>query len=101
MAKSKKKSNRDKIASIVRKASGGFAKTSIYREFGDYNPSQTDQRSAIGRHSRSGSTPAQWASRLIISGGKSAGDVFKMGGKMYKITSGGRPGSISAEEVKV
>ena len=103
MSKSKKKSNKDRIASMVRKASGGFAKpmSSIYREFGDYDPNKTDQRTTVGRTGRSGKTPTQWASTLRVSGGKNIGDVFKMGGKIYKITSGGRPGSVSAEEVIV
>tara|TARA_Y100000593_G_scaffold93955_2_gene190786 strand:- start:575 stop:886 length:312 start_codon:yes stop_codon:yes gene_type:complete len=103
MAK-EKKDKRSRYSDMVKRAAEGFAAkpgSNIYREYKDYNPSATDERTSIGGTSRSGKTPAQWASTLVTSGGKSAGDVFRMDGKMYKIISGGRPGSIGAEEIKI
>tara|TARA_R100001463_G_scaffold28418_7_gene65136 strand:+ start:460 stop:777 length:318 start_codon:yes stop_codon:yes gene_type:complete len=104
MAKKKdKKSNKAKIASMVRKAQGGFAKSSIYREFGDFNPKDVDQRSVVsaGRvtHTRAGKSPNTWASRLVSYGGKSVGDVFKMNGKVYRITGSGYRGATTEEVV--
>ena len=97
-----KQEKKDKYASMVKRASEGFAAkpgSNIYREYKDYNPTDTDERTSIGGTSRTGKTPAQWAVTLKNSGGKSTGDVFRMNGKMYKIISGARPGSVGAEEI--
>jgi len=90
---------------MVRKASGGFAAkpgSQIYREYKDYNPKDVDERTEVSFRgspiSRSGKTPAQWAAELTTKGGKSTGDIFKIGNKLYKITSGHR-GAVGADEV--
>lgn len=105
MAKKKdKKSNKAKIASMVRKAQGGFAKSSIYREFGDYDPKDVDQRNSVSFRGsdilKSTKTPDQWAGELRFKGGKNVGDTFRKNGKIYKIATGHR-GSIVSEEVVV
>ena len=105
MAKAEK-DKKAKLASMVRKASQGFAAkpgSQIYREYKDYNPKDVDERESVTFRgspvSRSGKTPAQWASELTTKGGKSTGDIFRIGNKIYKIVSGAR-GSVGAEEVR-
>lgn len=105
MAK-EKEDKKAKLASMVRKASGGFAakpSSQIYREYKDYNPKDVDNRESVsyrGRNVlRSSKGPTQWAQELYLRGGKTAGDIFKMGNKIYKIVSGFR-GAIGATEVK-